>query len=135
MLVRGRFAAIAVFRDESEPTLVIRDRGSGLFLFASAGGCGGYMSLLQVINAFVASACSAAGGAAGGRGAAASSSMSGSSVPHAASMGPSGRRTYSMARVAGGCFPSSCLPAATSVTRVSGSLSVRHFFWSLAGEG
>ena len=135
MLARGRFAATAILRAKGEPTLLRGDRRSGVFVFARAGGWDGHMALLRVVGAFVAFASSATAGAAGGRGATALSSMTGSGVLLAAVMGAGGRGSFFMARAAGGCFPSSRMPTASSVMMFFKGFGIRFFLWSWAGEG
>ena len=135
MLARGRFAATAILRAKGEPTLLIGDHNSGVFVFARAGWCDGHMALLRMVSAFVAFVCSAAAGAAGGRGATALSSMTGSNVLLAAVMGAGGRGSFFMARAAGGCFPSSCVPTASSVMMFFKGFDIHFFLWSCAGEG
>ena len=46
MLARGRFAATAILRAKGEPTFLIGDHSSGVFVFARADGCDGHMALL-----------------------------------------------------------------------------------------
>ena len=135
MLAHGRFAANAILLAKGEPTLFIGDHRSGVFVFARADGWDGHMALLRMVGAFVAFVCSATAGAAGGRGATALSSMTGSNVLLAAAMGAGGRGSFFMARAAGGCFPSSCVPTASSFMMFSKGFDIRFFLWSWAGEG
>ena len=135
MLARGRFAATAILRATGEPALLRGDRRSGVFVFAKAGGWDGNMALLRVVGAFAAFASSATAGAAGGRGATALASVTGSGALLAAVMGAGGRGSFFMARAAGGCFPSSCVPTASSVMMYFKGFDIHFFLWSWAGEG
>ena len=127
MLARGRFAATAILRTKGEPALLREIVGGACLCLRGRG--------LRVVSAFVAFACSATAGAAGGRGAAALSSVTGSSVLLAAFMGAGGRGSFFMARAAGGCFPSSCMPTAAFVLVFFKGFDIRFFLWSWAGEG